>query len=254
MAAPAHGRRQAELQKTYKGREIEGVLDLYFYRPIGYWVARLAQSLRLSPAVLTVIGGVVGVVAGHFYYYPNFAVNGVGMLLHVVSNTFDNADGQLARLIGKGSRVGRALDGLIDNVVFLSVYVHLCLRATAAGGTGAIWLLGLAAATSHSVQSCIADYLRNAYLYFSGKRSELESSEVVNQSARLLSWQREGLQKLLLTLYLSYTREQEMLTPKVAALYEATKDNLPDWMTQEYRRESHPMVKLAGALTTNARM
>ena len=176
------------------------------------------------------------------------------MLLHILSNALDNADGQLARLTGRGSRVGRALDGFVDNLVFASVYVHLCLRYTAHGGTSAVWLLGLAAAASHSLQSASADYLRNAYLYFTGNRSELETSTTLTSSIRQRDRPEAWWKQLLLSLYLSYTREQELLAPGVARLLAAFPTGIPQLLVTNYRAKVLPVLRMAGALTTNSRM
>lgn len=255
--APSSVAPQAALEATYKGREVEGFLDLHFYRHVGYRLAISAQRLNLTPAVVTLLGGIVGIAAGHCYFYADLRLNGLGMLLHVTSNSLDNADGQLARLTGTGSRLGRAFDGFIDNLVFASIYLHLCLRYTATGGSPGIWLLGVAAAASHSIQSASTDYLRNAYLYFSGVRSELESSNEVRSSLVNCPSSYPWWKRLLLAVYLNYTIQQERLAPKVAQLRSliGTLASAPSTqISDRYRTESVPLLKLTGALTTNSRM
>ena len=86
------------LEATYKAREVEGVFDLYFYRPIGFWLARFFARLRMTPAGVSLLAGIFGVIAGHLYYYRNLSINVAGMMLHVCANTLDNADGQRSRL------------------------------------------------------------------------------------------------------------------------------------------------------------
>ena len=36
------------LDTTYKAREVEGVLDLYFNRKIGYWLAQVFARLKID--------------------------------------------------------------------------------------------------------------------------------------------------------------------------------------------------------------
>ena len=43
-------------ETTYKAREVEGVLDLYFYRKIGYWLAQVFARLKITPAGVSVLG------------------------------------------------------------------------------------------------------------------------------------------------------------------------------------------------------
>ncbi|PYL18883.1 MAG: hypothetical protein DMF41_11220 [Verrucomicrobia bacterium] len=116
------------LEATYKAPEVEGVLDLYFYRPIGFRLAQFFERLKMTPAGVTLFAGLFGIVAGHLYFYRNLRVNIVGMALHVCANALDNADGQLARLTHRETREGRIIDSLADHIGFLSIYVHLTLR------------------------------------------------------------------------------------------------------------------------------
>ena len=128
----------SRVEATYKTREVEGVLDLYFYRPIGFRLAEFFTQLKMTPAAVTLLAGICGVVAGHLYYYRDLGVNMAGMALHVCSNTLDNADGQLARLTRTASRKGRIIDSIADHLVFVSIYLHLTLRYVLAGASPAI--------------------------------------------------------------------------------------------------------------------
>src|SRR3954464_3882192 len=100
------------LEASYKAREFEGILDLYFYRKVGFRLAQFFAWLRLTPSGVTMIGGVFGLAAGHLYYYRDLRLNLVGMFLHVCANALDNADGQLARLTNSQSRSGRVFDSV----------------------------------------------------------------------------------------------------------------------------------------------
>src|ERR1044071_6822681 len=48
-------------ETTYKIREVEGVLDLYFYRRIGYWLAQAFVRLKITPAGVSLLGALCGV-------------------------------------------------------------------------------------------------------------------------------------------------------------------------------------------------
>src|SRR5438105_3470481 len=156
----------ATTETTYKTREVEGVLDLYFYRRIGYWLAQAFMRLEITPAGVSLLGALCGVMAGHLYFYRNLGINVAGMALHVCANALDNADGQLARLTGTGSRKGRIIDSLADHLVFVSIYVHLALRYLVEGASPSVCLLAIAAAISHALQGAAADYFRTSYVYF----------------------------------------------------------------------------------------
>jgi phosphatidylglycerophosphate synthase len=172
MGAAGHGLAAANVEASYKARDVEGILDIYFYRPIGFQLARFFALLHFTPSHVSLLGASIGMLAGHLYFYSDLRLNLIGMALHVFTNALDNADGQLARLTNRGSLHGAIMDGVADYLVFFSVYLHLGLRYTAEGGTSLVWLLALAAGASHVMQSMTIDFFRNAYLQFvAGKKS-----------------------------------------------------------------------------------
>ena len=248
------------IEATYKAREVEGVLDLYFYRPIGFQLARLFAKLKMTPAAVTWFGGLLGVIAGHLYYYRDLRTNIIGMAFHVCANALDNADGQLARLTHRENRDGRIIDSLADHLVFVSIYVHLTLRYLVAGSSPGICLLALAAGISHALQGAAADYYRSSYLYFVTDRAGmgLDSSSALRSSYRELSWRTKPWKKLLLALYLNFTRQQEILSPHLKRLRDTVGQlfhyEIPNWLRTRYRNLASPMFKWWGLLMTNTRM
>ncbi len=248
------------VEATYKAREVEGVFDLYFYRPIGFWFARFFARLKMTPAAVSLLAGIFGVIAGHLYYYRNLSVNVVGMMLHVCANTFDNADGQLARLTHRESREGRIIDSVADHLVFVSVYLHLTLRCLFEGSSSAIFLLAFAAGISHALQGAAADYYRSTYLYFvtRGARTSVDSSSGLRSDYSKLTWRHTPWQKLLLALYFNFTRQQEMLAPRLKTLRDFVRQlfhgEIPGRLRTRYRDLARPMLKWWGLLMTNVRM
>jgi hypothetical protein len=250
----------SRVQSTYKAREVEGVLDLYFYRPIGFRLAEWCAQLKMTPAAVSLLAGTCGVIAGHLYYYRDLRINIIGMVLHVCCNALDNADGQLARLTQTQSRKGRIIDSVADHLVFVSIYLHLALRCLAEGMSPAILLLALAAGISHALQGAAADYYRSTYLYFvsNGTPTDVDSSSELRVEFRRLSWRKHAWDKLLLALYLNFTRQQELLAPHLKQLREMSlglfNRALPLWLSQRYRDSAGETFKWWGLLMTNSRM
>jgi hypothetical protein len=248
------------VEKTYKARELEGRIDIYFYRKVGFQLARLSAALSLTPTAVTAIGCVCGVMAGHLYYYRDLRLNILGMLLHVAANAFDNADGQLARLTNRTSRMGRLIDGVADHLVWLSVYLHLALRCVAEGSPLAVVLLALAAGLSHGCQASAADYYRSGYLYFvrGRSRADFDSSRDLRTEFRHLSWRDQPWQKVLLAFYLNFTSQQELLAPGLRRLHQviarAFSGEIPLWLQEGYRDRAQPMLPWWRLLMTNTRM
>jgi hypothetical protein len=248
------------LETTYKVREAEGILDLYFYRRLGFQLAKFFAKLGMSPVGVTLLGGVFGIFAGHLYFYRNLTINVAGMVLHVCANLFDNADGQLARLTGRQSREGRIIDSVVDHLIFTSIYVHLALRCFVEGASPAIFVVALVAAFSHGLQGAAADYYRNAYLYFVSQRSrgDFHSSAELRSDYQMLSWRKTPWQKFLAALYFNFTQQQEMISPPLKKFRNTVDrifaERLPEWFGAQYRNAAAPAFKFWSILMTNTRM
>jgi hypothetical protein len=251
---------RSDVEATYKAREVEGVLDLYFYRPIGFQLAQFFEKLNMTPAAVTWLAGFFGVLAGHLYYYRDLRINIVGMAFQVCANALDNADGQLARLTHRDSREGRIIDSIADHLGFLSIYVHLTLRYLVEGSSPAICLLALAAGISHALQGAAADYYRSTYLYFVTNRARLglDSASALRSDYQNLTWRSKPWNKFLLALYLNFTRQQEMLAPHLKKLRDTISQlfhgEIPTWLGTRYQNLASPMFKWWGVLMTNTRM
>ena len=244
-----------KIEQTYKAREVEGIVDLHFYRPLGFRLATFFAQKNIAPATVTLLGGVFGVIGGHLYFYQDVGVNLVGMFLHAVANTFDNADGQLARLLHRESRTGRILDGVVDHVVWGSVYVHLTFRYVVADGSWTVLLLAVIAAASHAVQAAAADFARNAYLYFAkgGSHAEFGSSAKAQTAMTGARWDRS-----LSRLAANFARQQEAFAPALARLRERIERGaggaVPESLAARYTQDSRPLLKWWRLLMTNTRM
>ena len=59
---------------AFKAREIEEVVDVYFFRRVGIVFARLAQDLRLTPTDVTLAAIAAGALGGLLLASPRYAV------------------------------------------------------------------------------------------------------------------------------------------------------------------------------------
>jgi len=121
---------------SHKGEVVEEWTDLHFFRPLGMRLVRLLAPTGVSADQVTVAALLVGLAAGHLFFYRSAALNALGLLLFVLSDILDSADGQLARLRGNSTRMGRVLDGISDNLRFVNLYVHLIARLLVAHAMG----------------------------------------------------------------------------------------------------------------------
>lgn len=245
---------------TYKSKDTEEFLDILFYRPLGYVLALGSKALGLTPNAVTIISIFVGVIAGHFFFYQSLLLNLVGIVLLIFANALDSADGQLARITNTKSRFGRILDGFGGNLWFVSIYIHLGFRFITAGGTPLIFLLVVAAGISHSVQSAMADYYRNHYMFFKygREKSEIDKSYNLQDEYLKFSWRRHFFKKFMMRVYINYTIEQEFFSKNLRLLYDKALDkygtSIPASLKEKYVELHKPLIKYFNILTTNTRM
>lgn len=247
------------LQASLKSADTEEWIDLLFYRPIGYRWALLFQKLGVSPNAITVASIFLGVAAGFFFYYNDLWLNVIGMLLLVWANMYDSTDGQLARMTGQKSEIGRILDGVSGDFWFISIYAAICLRLMPEWGIW-IWVLAATAGFSHSKQAAMADYYRNIHLFFlKGKSgSELDTSEQQCALYHSLTWKKDPVRKTFLWFYTDYTRSQERLTPAFQRFFAALRAKFgdevcPQELRDRFRSGSLPLMKHTNTLSFNTR-
>ncbi|MBD5243992.1 MAG: CDP-alcohol phosphatidyltransferase family protein [Barnesiella sp.] len=250
---------------SLKSLDTEEHIDLAFYRPIGYMWACLARRLGISPNAITIASIFLGIAAGVLFYFNNIWINAGGMLLLIWANSFDSADGQLARMTHQYSRLGRILDGLSGDLWFLAIYIAICLRENVTSHffmthPWVIWVAAVVTGICHAKQAAMADYYRQFHLFFlkGAEGSELERAFSLKRKLATLSWKRNFWQKLFLTVYTSYTLQQEATSPAMQSLRSTLDKRFPDGQIplsfrDDFRRESLPLMKYTNILSFNWR-
>jgi hypothetical protein len=247
------------LQDTLKSQDTEEWIDLIFYRPIGYRWALFFKKMHITPNTVTLLSILLGTAAGVMFYFTNLWLNVAGMFLLIWANSYDSADGQLARMTGQYSRMGRILDGAAGNFWFISIYAAICLRLTPSWGAW-IWILAAIAGYFHSKQADMADYIRNFHLLFVKERgkSELDDSAILTERFKSLTWKKDRVEKIFMLFYIPYTKGQEDRMPEVQELRKALSEKaggstIPAGFKDEFRQVSRPVMKYTNILSFNTR-
>ena len=262
--AETSNKQKVSYKDTLKSMDTEETFDLIFYRPIGYAWACLAKKLGITPNAITIASIFIGVGAGIMFYFNDIWMNVIGIFLLIWANSFDSADGQLARMTKQYSRIGRILDGLCGDLWFLSIYFAICFRTNATNDFFSpmpwlIWTIAIIAGLFHAQQASMADYYRNFHLYFlkGEEGSELDSSAQLKEKLSQLSWSKNFFQKIVLFFYTNYTINQERLTPWMQRLRKAMAQKWNGVPSQEFRdafrEKSLPMMKYTNMLSFNTR-
>ncbi|MDR2840114.1 MAG: CDP-alcohol phosphatidyltransferase family protein, partial [Paludibacter sp.] len=241
---------------SLKSIETENILDRLFYRPIGYQIALFFTKTRITPNMITIVSIFTGIGAGLFFYPTDIWLNVVGILLLILSNILDCVDGQLARLTGIKSEVGRILDGVAGDLWFLSIYVCIALRISPEFGAGWAWTLAALAGASNLIQANITDYYKTLHLYFISikKGAEFLSVDKVLTKYNQMS---RGINKGLFWLYLYYTILQTKITPQLQKLLANLKakygEDIPEDVRLRLRKKNLETMPFINLTTFNGR-
>lgn len=277
-----------DVQHTYKSNDTEEWLDRVFTRPIGYLWAKFFERLGVHPNVVTVLSIIIGISSAFFFVHGSWCtedsaglmLNIIGILLMMWANFYDSADGQLARMTGKKTQLGRILDGAASIIIFVPVYCALVWRCYQHHSMEFQWLhiadternaviyglmlFGLCLFSGfvcHSGQCRLADYYRQIHLFFLKGESgaELSTSTRQQQLYDAMPWRGHLIEKTFLKTYVNYTRQQEKATPAFQRLMQRLHDlygkagNAPESFRNEFRKRSLPLMPLTNILTFNTR-
>lgn len=247
------------LESSLKAIEIENFLDRYFYRPIAFRFALLLKYTPVTPNMVTIVSIIVGISAGLQFYSPDFKTNLLGVFLLILANTLDCVDGQLARLTGIKSKIGRILDGFAGDLWFLTIYICISLRLINEGWPIYIFVFAVVSGMSHSRQAAIADYFKNLHLYFlkGAAGSEFDEYSVLEERYQKLTWKDNFFEKFFQYFYRFYTRNQERMAPGVLQLRRvmAVKypTEIPVALTNDFKELAKNAIQWMHVLAFNGR-
>ena len=203
-------------ESTFKPRDVEEPVDYWLNRRLASHLVMLLAPTPITPNQVTILSGVVGLVAGIVIGMAPVTRPlqvSLGGTLFYLAILLDCADGQLARLRGQSSMVGRMLDGVIDVVptaavftgffIFLLRHGHGFLAMNAVG-----WSAGYSLKWhAHSYDHAKNIYLRNV-LPPSGHKSALPTLDEIERERQRLLGEGDRLGALILRGFASFTQSQ----------------------------------------------
>ena len=277
-----------EFKKTLKSSDTEDWLDLHFVRPFCYYWALLFAHLDIHPNTVTILSMFIGAGSAIFFGCASFYYNGMeGLMFNIIAilmlclaDIFDCTDGQLARMTGKKSKLGRILDGLAGFTWFIPIYHAMIYRfylhhdlefqwlgiedtpANALIVTGIAYIIGVIAGfMGTGGQQRLADYYIQVHLFFlkGEKGSELDNSKRQQEIYDQMDETTPAYERYFQKTYIDYTKKQEASTPQFQRLLAKLRskfgslDAIPLEVREEFRQYSLPVIKWNGLLTFNFR-
>lgn len=257
------------LRASFKSEDTEEWLDVHFTRPIGLAFALMWERFHVHPNVITVISIFLGVAAGVMFGFTDLWHNLAGVILLMFANFCDSTDGQLARLTGQKTLIGRMLDGFSGDLWFFAIYVAITVRlwnqpipfTDIQWGILGFIICSVAGFLCHSRQSSLADYYRQAHLFFLlGKEgSELDDYESQHRIYENLPKKGSFWARKFYYNYANYCMSQEVRTPEFQRFYHAVlrrypnAADIPQEIRDDFRGRSLPLMKYTNLLTFNTR-
>lgn len=277
-----------KIRSTLKSSETEDWLDYRVVRPLSYLWALLFARFDIHPNTVTIMSMFIGAGSciffahGCYFYEGTYGLlmNIIAILLLIWADIFDCTDGQLARMTGKKSQMGRILDGTAGFVWFVPIYLALVYRfyhyheieftwlniadtpQNTLIATTVVFLLALVSGfLGMGGQQRLADYYIQIHLFIlkGEKGSELDTSVKQQQIYDQTPWQGNLIWKWFLKSYISYTQKQEKATPRFQELMAVIREkygaegNMPQSLRAELHKSSKALMGLNAMLTFNFR-
>ena len=276
------------VSKTLKSSETEDWFDYHVVRPMGYLWAKLFAKLGMHPNTVTIISMIIGAASCFFfahgsYHYEQCAglwLNIIGILLLFWAYVYDCTDGQLARMTGKKSKLGRILDGAAGYAWYIPIYAALIYRfynhhdlefgwlgiadsntATLVATLVAFALAAVSGIICLAGQQRTADYYIQVHLFFlkGEKGAELDNSVKQKEIYDQMGPETSFIERLIQKTYITYTKQQERRTPQFQNLMARLKEkfgdanNTPADIREEIHRESLKVMTFNFMLVFNFR-
>ncbi len=197
-----------QYKQSLKNTKSEEFFDLLIFRPLGFLTALGFKKTKITPNQITIFGILWGILSGLAYYFHSYEL---GAIFIIISNIFDCADGQLARMKKSSSKIGRILDGFSDYITFLAIYLGATLAYVNEMGHFKYFWFGLIAGAATSVHAMIFDDYQSRYAS-SSSINEIESE--IEESKRDKKEAKNLFHKILFGLYVSYLKKQKKLRKK----------------------------------------
>ena len=256
-----------DVPASYKSQDTEEFFDKIFTKPLGYLFTRFFIHIGWTPNMVTILSMFIGVAGGVMFYPQSFGWNLFGVILVIIANILDSTDGQMARLTGQKSALGRILDGMSSTLWYIAMYIAICCKlqnqpipfAPAHTWGWIIWAIAIVCGLlGHAQQCTMADRYRNIHLFFLKNKhgDELQRSEDITRERLALPKEGAYLRKAELFINGIFTLSQEAITPtfqKLLSGYVAADEETRENIRQDYLTGSRKYIQLTNVLTFNTR-
>ena len=107
------------------------------------WVVRLLYPTPITPNQITFLSLLIGLLSAGFYVSGRSDTLLWGAVFLYGKVFLYNVDGNLARVRGTSSRLGRFLDSIVDFFITVLVYIGISFYLVETSGNATFWFLGI---------------------------------------------------------------------------------------------------------------
>ena len=219
----------SQYKASLKAVEVEEIFDLIIYRPLAFLFVKATYSTNLTPDQVSITALLIGSAAGIMFGFGEYSYLLIGACLYFISNVLDCADGQIARLKKNGTKVGRVVDGFVDYVVSIFIFLGIAFGLSGQfrhfeinlwgnailqwNPVTYIWVLSILGAISSAVQAFYFDFYRNKFLEIVYDKAtniidEIKEYEEEKKKFEENPYGANFLEKFLINIYLKYSHLQ----------------------------------------------
>lgn len=200
-----------EYKKSLKMLEVEEFLDLILYRPLALVFVRVVHRTPLTPNGITFLSFLSGLASAYSFSQGTVSGFAWGGIWYAIANTLDCSDGQLARLQGSGTPLGRLVDGVVDWAISLAIFVGLAIGLQRVTGNASVWYLVTAAGLTSALHAFMFDLYQQQFIAaVRGQENfvDRELNKIKPELARLDASRTKPLRRAVLAIYVNYLEAQ----------------------------------------------
>jgi hypothetical protein len=240
--------------RSLKPWETEELVNQFINRPIAYLIALGFKGLGASPNFVTLLSMCFGVSSGFFFARGDYRSEVTAAALLSVMVLLDCADGQLARILGKSSQLGKTLDGIGDFMTHLSIFFGVAYALSVKVGSMYPYFLAALAQFSMYMHLMFYDHFKNLFinLTYPDYGDRLEDLDELKERAERAKLGGKGLiGRLLPRMYFAFYRAETAFVsigylPALNNLHDIIHDpdRIDPYVKGAYSREMKPVVRM----------
>lgn len=200
-----------EYKKSLKMLEVEELLDLILYRPLALVFVRFVYKTPLTPNGVTFLSMLGGLASAYSFAQGTASGMAWGGIWYAIANVFDCSDGQLARLQGSGTPLGRLVDGVVDWFISVAIFAGLAIGLQRSTGDASVWFIVSISGIASAVHAFFFDLYQQQFISIVRGQKNFVDQEVAKVHLHLATSNGSAqrlYKRLVLSIYLRYLEAQ----------------------------------------------